>query len=156
MLEEPDLDFVGAVSSAVRVDDYIYLLGSDPTSIVKFSIQQREIESVLEATLRVVWPLEIHDGVVWVLESPSNFEEDGLAHPLDLERFELGEPVPFFESPMWSLTTDEFVFDQTGPEEITQIDRETGEIVRTIEGREPQFVLDDHLWLANLERVDLG
>lgn len=147
----------GLVSGPIESNGWIYAIGYDPASIVRISVDRREIDAVLTVDLRIRTNPEEHDGTIWVPESVSTAADatGWLAHPLDPDGFELGEPVPYFESPMRSLVTDDFVFDQTGLDEITQIDRATGEVVRIIEGWDPRFVLEDHLWLRDLRRIDL-
>lgn len=159
--------FRGRANHAVRIGDHIYFVARDPTSIVKFSISRREIEDILvDRNLRLRGPIEVHDGQLWLpdVQSRSTDESGWLAHRVDLDNFTIAATMPFLESPMWSLTTDRYIFDQAvvsnedrfaGIDRINQIDRKTGNVIRTIEGNRPQFVLDGHLWLANLERVKI-
>ncbi len=150
-------EFEPLVYGPIRHGGRIYAIGTHPASVIGVSIDRRELDAVLPVRLRIRTRLEAHDDTIWVPQSVGTMTDGTgwLAHPLDPETFELGEPVPYFESPMRSLVTEQFVFDQTGPDEITQIDRSTGQVVRTIEGRDPRFLLEDRLWLGDLRRVDL-
>ncbi len=153
-----------ARTPAIIGDDLWFADGGFP-SLFRISISKRELIDVIEIEEEYGFNVdgtllpkaEYRDGLLWIAESPRRENlADKFVYSLNPETLELSEPIPHYESPYGTLETDNYLFDPTAENEITQIDNTTGETIQTLEGNNPRFLIGDKLWLEGLTFVTIN
>ncbi len=149
----------------VIIGDDLWLVDGGFPSLARISISKREVIDPIDLGERYdVAPdssllprAEYRDGLILIAERTSRSENtaDQFVFSFDPETLELSEPIPHYESPYGTLETEQYTFDQTAENEITQIDNTTGETIQTLEGNNPRYLIGDKLWFDGLTYVTI-
>ncbi len=147
------------------IGDDLWFADEGFPSLFRISISKRQLVDVIDLekeygfnnTQGLLPKAEYRDGLLWTAEAPLRENlADKPVYSLNPDTLELSEPIPHYESPYGTLETEQYTFDQTAENEITQIDNTTGETIQTLEGNNPRFLIGDKLWFDGLTFVTIN